>query len=172
VAKSETAEDVHKLVAGAVTEEIVAEPADGGDVADVADKAAMPPQPPAPPPAHSAKKKTPPLPGVSSLRPSESAADDGDGAGDAAAPDKVRADLMSAESALRGGDYREALYLAERAERDGGGAYALAVMARAHCAMDNVGSAAGALRRIPARRVVLRRSVRAFCAAHRHQLDD
>jgi len=174
VAKSETPEDIKKLAAQAVGEEMIAaqqEEADGEDgdeEAEADEDLAIPPEPPAPAPAHAAKKKTSPLPGVSSLR-----ASGGDDDEEATAPaGDVRADLAAAESALQDGDYREALYSAERAERHGGGAYALAVMARAHCAMDNVGSAAGALRRIPPRRVLLRRSVRAFCIAHGHQLDD
>jgi hypothetical protein len=38
--------------------------------------------------------------------------------------------------------------------------------------MDNVGNAAASLRRIPPGRIVLRRAVRAFCAARGHDVDE
>lgn len=180
VATPETAEDVRKLAAQAIGEEIIAaqqdEPADDEDVdeADEADEDVMiPPPPTAPPPAAKKTEKTEKTPaaslgGASGLRPTDG--DDGETTGSGG--DGLRTDLVAAEGALEEGDYREALYLAERAERDGAGAHALSVMARAHCAMDNVGNAAAALRRIPARRTLLRRQVRVFCLAHGHQLEE
>ena len=84
----------------------------------------------------------------------------------------MRSDLVSAEAALRGDNPRDALYWTERAARGGGGAVAYFVMARAHCAMDNVGGAVAALRHIPSSRTGMRRAVRAFCAARGQELEE
>jgi len=195
-AAAPTAEDARKLAAQAIGEELMAAQAEAGDddgedgeedpgedgeedpgeetatprAAPAPRKSASAPTPPPTPPAPpgAAKSKTP-RSALERLGPSADAVPD---AADATVSDDVRSDLIAAEAAIRGGDYREALYRAERATRDGGGAAAYTVMARAHCAMDNVGGAAAALRHIPARRVVLRRAVRAFCAARGHELEE
>jgi serine/threonine-protein kinase len=190
--KPETDEDIRKLAAQAIGEEIIAAQMEGGDDEDEGDEpddgeprdhdeageahedgdenVGLPhPAAPAPP----APKKRPTIPPVSSLRPSDGDARRGDGNGDAPSLSAdVRSDLVAGETALRAGDYREALYRAERASRDGAGPAAFAIMARAHCGMDNVGNAAASLRRIPPGRIVLRRAVRAFCAARGHDVDE
>jgi eukaryotic-like serine/threonine-protein kinase len=120
------------------------------------------------PPAPPAPKNRTPLPGVRSMRPTDG--ESGSGEAPPAASADARSDLIAAETAFAAGDYREALYRAERAERDGAGPVAASVQARAHCATDNVGAAAAALRRIPDRR--MQRMVRAFCASHGVELDE
>jgi serine/threonine-protein kinase len=189
--KPETAEDVRKLAAQAIGEEIIAAQMERGDDVDEADEledgdpGALEdeedaeahedgdehmghphPEPPVPPTAAAAPKKRTTIPPGSGLRPT-----DGNGDTRSASAD-VRSDLIAGESALRAGDYREALYRAERAARDGAGAAAFFIMARAHCAMDNVGNAAGSLRRIPSSRVMMRRAVRAICAARGYDVDE
>jgi serine/threonine-protein kinase len=170
VARAKTAEEENKLVAQAIGEELIAAQQasgedDGDDEDDEDDEEdgediIIPPAPPETPAP--ARKKTP-LPGVHSMSPT-----DGETTGSAGASD----DLAAAQAAFEAGDYHEALYRAERAERDGAGPVAAAVQARAHCATDNVGAAAAALRRIPDRRGDLRRMVRAFCALHGVELDE
>ena len=194
--KPETADDLRKLAAQAIGEEIIAAQMEGGDDEDETegpddgepgddDEAAEAhedgdehlahphPEPPAPPAAAAAPKKRTTTPPVSSLRPPDDDSRRGDGnANSPSVNADVRTDLIAGETALRAGDYREALYRAERASRDGAGAAAFAIMARAHCAMDNVGNAAASLRRIPPGRIVLRRAVRAFCAARGYDVDE
>jgi serine/threonine-protein kinase len=191
--KPETAEDVRKLAAQAIGEEIIAAQMERGDDVDEADQledgdpGALEdeedgeahedgdehmghphPEPPAPPTSGAAPRKRTTIPPVSGLRPTDGA---GDGDTRSANAD-VRSDLIAGETALRAGDHREALYRAERAARDGAGAAAFFIMARAHCAMDNVGNAAASLRRIPSSRVVMRRAVRAYCAARGYDVDE
>jgi len=181
VAKGETPEEFQKIAAQAVGEEMIAalqdeaadEEGDGAEEEDDEEDVVIPPAPVPPKTDSSAGKKKPPPPPIASSLSRERLASHGDDeSGPPAAGDALRADLGAADDALDDGDYRKALYLAERAERDGGGAYALSIMARAHCAMDNVGSAAAALRRIPLRRTALRRAVRAFCVAHHQQVEE
>jgi eukaryotic-like serine/threonine-protein kinase len=123
------------------------------------------------PPASSATaRKKAPLP-LTGLSPSDRGSRGADG-DDTADGDEVRSDLLIAEAALRDGDIREALYRSERAARNGAGPVAFAIKARAHCAMDDVGNAAAALRRIPSARVVMRRAVRAYCQARGHDVGE
>ena len=197
-----TPEEARRIAAQMIGEEILAQQEAAGDDDDEADDpdepvhghepegdeghdhddgdedgdlpAAPPPAPSAPAApvrsAASAGKKTAAA-GVHALRPEDDRGETGGDELDAAGED-VRVDLVTGEAALRAGEYREALYRAERAARNGAGAAAFAIMARAHCAMDNVGNAAAALRRIPASRVVMRRAVRAFCQARGYDIDD
>ncbi|HEU5059137.1 MAG TPA: serine/threonine-protein kinase [Kofleriaceae bacterium] len=181
-ARTETAEDVRKLAAQAIGEEILQMQEEGGDGlpedvfegetdeedADEGEDGDMPaPAPPAK--AATPDKRRSSLP-VHGMRPADETT--GDEGPTSAGGDEVRSDLAAGESALRAGDFREALYRAERASRHGAGPAAFAIIARAHCAMDDVGNAAGALRRIPASRVLMRRMVRAYCAARGVDLDD
>ncbi len=75
----------------------------------------------------------------------------------------VRAQLVDGEAALRAGDYRQALVMAERALRDGAGPAAHALRARASCAIGDLGNAKASFLRIPRRNPFLRRRVLSFC---------
>jgi serine/threonine-protein kinase len=75
----------------------------------------------------------------------------------------VRAQLVAGETALRAGDYRQALVMAERALRGGAGPAAHALRARASCAIGDLGNAKASFVRIPRRNPFLRRRVLSFC---------
>jgi serine/threonine protein kinase len=114
-----------------------------------------------PPPSPS---KAPRAPLARGLRPAEPSDDDDD--------DESSDELAAAAAALAGGDHRKALEHGHRAALEGAGAEAHAVVAKANCALGNIGDAVGAFRRIPARKVRVRRSVREFCRQHRQTVID
>jgi serine/threonine protein kinase len=119
-----------------------------------------------------------------SLRPSDPGTADPDPAGDAADGDAdgdlspreartdVRAALVDGERALRAGDFRQALVLAERAERHGAGPAAHGLRARASCGIGDLGNAKASFLRIPRRNLILRRRVLSFCTKSGVDLGD
>ena len=78
-------------------------------------------------------------------------------------PADVRAQVTDGEAALRAGDHRQALVLAERALRSGAGPAAHALRAKASCAIGDLGNAKASFVRIPRRNLFLRRRVLSFC---------
>ncbi len=78
-------------------------------------------------------------------------------------PADVRAQVKDGEAALRAGDHRQALVLAERALRSGAGPAAHALRAKASCAIGDLGNAKASFVRIPRRNLFLRRRVLSFC---------
>jgi serine/threonine protein kinase len=110
---------------------------------------------------------------VSSLRPDQARdGDDGeDGETVGATRGELRAVLAEGQAALRDGDYRRALVLAERALRHGAGAAAHALRASASCGIGDLGNAKASFLRIPRRHHLLRRGVLGFCTKNGVDLD-
>jgi serine/threonine-protein kinase len=113
---------------------------------------------------------------VSELRPSPPrrprtparATDGGDDPGQPSGAGQLRGEIGAAlaagEQAIRGGDFRQAVVLAERALRHGGGPAAHALHARASCGLGDLGNAKASFLRIPTRNRALRRVVAAACS--------
>ena len=112
---------------------------------------------------------------VRSLRPEPGASDRPEPEGDLS-PREARADVRAAmadgERAFRAGDYRQALVMAERAQRHGGGPAAHALHARASCGITDIGNAKASFLRIPRRNLILRRRVLSFCTKQGIDLGD